>query len=228
MQVAVALSKLRAPSTPLPHTKSHHPLFSLPTNKSRRYTNQVFFSPVTPSRITTNDILKSPQVKFLIVWSYFKYFTVDQPPVRNSMHFQSTYILHLQNHQSETHLESSQAYESGAFFAKVVNLLRPLAAFAEVLYRGCLTEFYMPLCQIIYSSCVTFGLHQRSLPTSFNNTRSTRTNSSTRWKVQTRVTNSQAATHESWPVRCSPCAPGFSWSNQQDSSTPIWTQFPRY
>ena len=27
--------------------------------------------------------------------------------------------------------------------------------------------------------------------------------------------NSQAATHESWLVRCSPRAPGFSWSNKQ-------------
>ena len=88
MQVAVALWKLRAPSTPIPHTKSHHPLFSLPTNKSRKYTNQVFFSPVTPSRITTNDILKSPQVRFLIVWSYFNYFTVEHPAVRNFMRFQ--------------------------------------------------------------------------------------------------------------------------------------------
>ena len=29
------------------------------------------------------------------------------------------------------------------------------------------------------------------------------------------MTNSQAANHESWLVRCSPCAPGFSPSNQQ-------------
>ena len=33
---------------------------------------------------------------------------------------------------------------------------------------------------------------------------------STRWTEQTRLTNSQATTHESWLVRCSSCTPGFS------------------
>ena len=35
-------------------------------------------------------------------------------------------------------------------------------------------------------------------------------NLSTRWTGQTRLTNNQAATHQSWPVWCSPHAPGFS------------------
>ena len=39
----------------------------LPSNKSRRYTTLVFFNPVTPSRITTSGISKSPEVRFLIV-----------------------------------------------------------------------------------------------------------------------------------------------------------------
>ena len=50
----------------------------------------------------------------------------------------------------------------------------------------------------------------------FNKTRNTRTNSSTRWTGQTRVTNSQAATRESWLVRCSPRAPRFTRSNQHE------------
>ena len=45
---------------------------------------------------------------------------------------------------------------------------------------------------------------------SFNSTRNTRTNSYTRQTRKTRVTNSQAGTNESWLVRCSPRAPGFS------------------
>ena len=48
-------------------TKSHHLFSSLPTNKFRRCTNQIFFSLVTHSRITPSDISKSPQVRFFIV-----------------------------------------------------------------------------------------------------------------------------------------------------------------
>ena len=69
-----------------------HPFSPLPPNKSRRYTNQVFFNLVTPSLITTSDIFKSPQVRFLIVWSILNYFTVHQPAVKNSMLFKSTDI----------------------------------------------------------------------------------------------------------------------------------------
>ena len=49
------------------HTESHYPIFSLITNKSRRYTNLVFFNLDTPSWTTTSDISKWPQVRFLIV-----------------------------------------------------------------------------------------------------------------------------------------------------------------
>ena len=61
----------------------------------------------------------------------------------------------------------------------------------------------------------TLGLHQRSILTSFNNTRNTKSNSSARQTGQTSVTNSQAAIHESWLVRCSPRSPGFSRDNLQ-------------
>ena len=40
----------------------------------------------------------------------------------------------------------------------------------------------------------------------------------TRQTGQTRVTNNQAATHESWLVRSSPHAPGFSRSNQPNQA----------
>ena len=53
--------------TSFTHTKSHCLFSPLPLNKSKRYTTQVFFNPVTPSQITTGRILKSPEVKSLIV-----------------------------------------------------------------------------------------------------------------------------------------------------------------
>ena len=61
----------------------------------------------------------------------------------------------------------------------------------------------------------TLGLHQRSILTSFNNTWNTKSNSSARQVGQTSVTNSQAAIHKSWLVRCSPRAPRFSRDNLQ-------------
>ena len=141
-----------------------HPFPLLPLSTSRRYTNQVFLNSATPSQITTNDIYISSQVIFFIVWSH-------QPAVTNSMHFQSTYIPHLQHLQSEAHMESSQASAVGPFFEKKkINLLRPLAVFAEELHRGC---------SIIYPPWITLGLHQRSVLTYFNNNRNTRTNSPT-------------------------------------------------
>ena len=44
-------------------------------------------------------------------------------------------------------------------------------------------------------------------------------------REQTRVTNSQAAANQSWMVRCSPCAPGFSQSNPiiSDNKLPLLT-----
>ena len=72
------------------HIKSHHPSSPLPPNKSRRYTNPVFFNSVTPSWITTSGISKLPQVRFFIVWSRLHYFTATT----NSMHLQSTHTPH--------------------------------------------------------------------------------------------------------------------------------------
>ena len=76
------------------HTKSLHLSSPLPLNMSRWYTYQVFFNPVTPSRIITSDIFKSPQVRFIIVWSSLNYFSVQQSMVTNYMHFHSTHIPH--------------------------------------------------------------------------------------------------------------------------------------
>ena len=103
--------------------------------------NPVFFNPVTASRITTSNISKSPQIRFLIVWSSIYYFPVHQPAVTNSLHLQSAYAPHLQHLQSEAHLESSQTSVMGPFFSKIFNVLMPLFIFAEELHRGCLTGF---------------------------------------------------------------------------------------
>ena len=43
------------------------PLLSLPPNKSKRWTDPLFFSSVTLSRITTSDISKSPNARFCII-----------------------------------------------------------------------------------------------------------------------------------------------------------------
>ena len=92
-----------------PHIETHTtPSPSLPPNKSRRYTNPFFFSPITSSLIITSGISKSPQVRFLIVWSSLNWFTVHQPATTDSVHLQSTSISHLQYLQSEAHLESSR------------------------------------------------------------------------------------------------------------------------
>ena len=88
-----------------------HPFPLLRLSTSRRYTNQVFLNSATPSQITTNDIYISSQVIFFIVWSH-------QSAVTNSMHFQSTYIPHLQHLQSDIHMESSQASAVGPFLKK--------------------------------------------------------------------------------------------------------------
>ena len=98
-------------------------LLPLPPSKSRRYTIVVFFNPVTPSRITISDICKSPQVRFLIVWSGHIYFPLSRPSVTNFMQLQSTYTLCLQYFQSEAHLMSNQTSTAGPVFAKIVNVL---------------------------------------------------------------------------------------------------------
>ena len=72
------------------HNKSHCPFYPLPSNKSKRYTTLVFFNLVTPSRITTSRIPKSPEVRFRIVWSNRNKLLVHQPAATNSMHLQPT------------------------------------------------------------------------------------------------------------------------------------------
>ena len=83
----------------------NHTTLSLPfpRNKSRRYTNLIFFIPVTPSRIISSGVSKSPQIRFLIIWSSLNYFTVHPPSATNSIHLQSIHILQSQHLQSEAY-----------------------------------------------------------------------------------------------------------------------------
>ena len=55
-------------------------------------------------------ISKSPQVRFLLVWSSLIYFPVHQLAATNCMHLQSNYTTYLQHIQSEAHLESSRIF----------------------------------------------------------------------------------------------------------------------
>ena len=96
-------------------TKSHCPFSPLPSNKLGRYTTLDFFNPVTPSQITTSGILKSPEVRFLIVWSNLNHFPVQQPAATNSMHLQSTHTPHSQHLQSDL---SQSKVCVGAFLIK--------------------------------------------------------------------------------------------------------------
>ena len=106
-ETPLAQSFKGAPHTLNPTATS--PFFS---NKSRRYTNLVFFNLVLIlllfSPINKREISKSPHVRFLLVWSSLSYFPVHQPAATNSMHLQSASTPHLQHIQSEAHLESSR------------------------------------------------------------------------------------------------------------------------
>ena len=79
---------------------------------------------------------------------------------------------------------------------------------------------YFPVTPVCIYKFQTLPTHQQPTFTatqaSFNNTRNTSKNSFTRQTRQKRVTKSQATTHESWLVRCSPCTLGLSGSNQDD------------
>ena len=91
------------------HTyKSHCPFYPLPSNKSGRYTTLVLFNLVTPSRLTTSGILKSPEVRFLIAWWSRNHFLAHQPTATSSIHLQCAHTPHLQHLQSDPHLESSR------------------------------------------------------------------------------------------------------------------------
>ena len=68
------------------------------------------FNPFTPSPISTSVISKSPQVRFLFVWSSLIYFPVHQLAATNYMHLHSNYTPYLQHIQSEAHLESSRIF----------------------------------------------------------------------------------------------------------------------
>ena len=88
----------------------HLDTFYLPQNRSKRYMNPVLFNPATPSRITTSDIPKLPQIRFLTILSITNYFPVYQPADTNSMHLHSTCSPYLQHLQSKTHLKSCQTF----------------------------------------------------------------------------------------------------------------------
>ena len=206
-------------------TKSHCPFSLFPSNNSSRYTTLAFFNPVTPSRVTTSGVPKSLEVIFLIVSSNLNHFlvacgyyfhalavhphpTFTAPPVRSGFGIRSEIC-------------------DGAFFAETVYMLLPLADFAEEPHCWYVTEFYMRLC--LSRRFPSLGLHRGILKSScllillihtkhkYNKMKSwTDPTSSFCWRRthplgrqgKKRVTNSRAAVHKSWMVKCSPQAPG--------------------
>ena len=116
------------------HTMNHTPLLTLAPNKSKMYTNLVFFNSVTSSRMTPSGN---------IVWSSifdpttFLYISLRlQIPCTCGLP-----TSYLSNTSNRRHLWNPIKYLWWNFFAEIVNMLRPLAFFAEGLHHGCLTRF---------------------------------------------------------------------------------------
>ena len=65
---------------------------------SRKYTTLVFLNPLTPGRITTSGITKSPEVTFLIVWLNLNHFVVHQLAATN---LAVAVKIHLQSNQPQ-------------------------------------------------------------------------------------------------------------------------------
>ena len=124
----------------LPAHEITPPSSPLSPSKSMRYTNPVFFNPVTLIQITASGISKSPQMTFLLVRSSLIYFTVHQSATANSNTFNQRYI-----RSPSHHLQWS-------LFAEIVNVFKPLVLFAGKLHCECLTGFSMQLYSIIYYS----------------------------------------------------------------------------
>ena len=93
-------------------------------SKVRRHTNAVFFNLVTPSRITTCRISKSPQGWSLIVRSSPNYFPLHQAAITNSMLLLSTYTPYLQYFSSWWANWNPVKHLWWCFLAEIVNVLR--------------------------------------------------------------------------------------------------------
>ena len=120
-----------------PHTHEiTPPLLLLPPNKSRRYKNLVFCSPVTPSPITTSRISKSPQVRFLKRASTASLYTSLwlQIPCTHSL-----LPLHIYSTSNRRRIWSPVEHLRWSFSAEIVKVFRPSAVFAKELHAGCLT-----------------------------------------------------------------------------------------
>ena len=173
-------------------------------------------------------------VRFLIVWSNLNHFLIQQPAATNSMHVQSTHNPHSKHLQSDLHLESDwksvvEHFRRNSLHVKAVDcFLRgaPLLMFDGVL-NASLSE------EKISTAGVARGNLELLLPPNSpaskpNQTQiqedeildwlhgliSLKENSPLNRQGKKRLTNSWAATHQKWMLRCSPHAPS-SQSNKQ-------------
>ena len=119
---------------------------------------KIFFNLVTPSRITTNGVPKSPEVRFLTVWSSINHFLVHpklwlwfpctcSPP---------TPCIH--STSGQIHIWNLVGSLWRCFFAEVVYMVRLLVVFTEKLHCWCLTGFKMRLC--LRRKFPLMGLHR--------------------------------------------------------------------
>ena len=123
-----------------PYTLNHTTHSALTQNKSRRYTNSVYFNAVTLSgktdkrhfEITTSKIsltLMEPQLLLCIPACGYKFYVL-------SVHPQPTFT----NIQQDA-FAIQFSICGRTFFAKIINVFKPLATFAEEFQRDCLAGF---------------------------------------------------------------------------------------
>ena len=134
------MPSLAASSQSTPHAVTHpNPATRclIPANKSRKHKSQVFFNPVTPSRITTSKISQPPQVRSYAFWSSLN--------TSGRLHLKSTYNLHLQHHSNRRCIWNPVGHMLWSSSAEILNVLKLLAIFAEELYRGYSTGLWIRL-----------------------------------------------------------------------------------
>ena len=119
------------------HTLKSAPLL-LPPKKSKRYTNPVFFNPILilllyPFSFTTRkDSFQFDRASTTSLYTSLQL----QIPCTCSLPTPQTYST-----SNQGRIQNPVEHLRLSFFTEIVNLLRPLAIFAEEYHRECLTGF---------------------------------------------------------------------------------------
>ena len=166
---------------------------------------KILFNLVPPSQTTTSRIPKSPEVRFLIVWSSINHFLV---------HSSSPATPHIHSTSGQIQICNPVRSLWWGFFAEVVYMLRSLA----VSQGRCIK--WGSKCDSDWGSFLYWGYMGESWFSWFTpskcNKRKSWTESTSSFPRRTthllgrqgkkRVTNIRAFAHKSWMVGCSPHA----------------------